>query len=126
MAEISVLFCGELNLKNQWVQWKRGVWILMPKFSKDETYTGTLVYSGETYRFVFSHEELKLLPNVEDKNPLNWLFDLKKLPDGSYTWKTPPRIEEELLVGNCYETSNKIFFAKEELVYFADKTHFCS
>lgn len=91
----------------------------MPKFSKDETYTGTLVYSGETYRFVFSHEELKLLPNVEDKNPLNWLFDLKKLPDGSYTWKTPPRIEEELLVGNCYETSNKIIFLPKKNSYIS-------
>ena len=87
---------------------------MMPNFSKDETYTGTLVYSGETYRFVFSHEKLKLLPNAEEKNPLNWLFDLKKLPDGSYTWKTPPRIEEELLVGNCYETSNKIIFLPQK------------
>lgn len=92
---------------------------MMPNFSKDETYTGTLVYSGETYRFVFSHEELKLLPKVEDKNPLNWLFDLKKLPDGSYTWKTPPRIEEELLVGNCYETSNKIIFLPKKNSYIS-------
>lgn len=83
---------------------------LISKFGRDETYTGTLVYAGETYRFVFYQEKLKLLPNIEDNNPLGWLFDLKKLPDGSYTWKTPPRIEEDLLVGNCYETGNKIIF----------------
>lgn len=99
---------------------------MMPNFSKDETYTGTLVYSGETYRFVFSHEKLKLLPNAEEKNPLNWLFDLKKLPDGSYTWKTPPRIEEELLVGNCYETSNRIIFLPQRTRLFRGKIHFYS
>ena len=78
--------------------------------SNDEIYTGMLRYKDDDYQFVLAYGKLRLVPLSKEKRSSMWKFGLKQTTKGTYIPDEPPRMEEDILVGNCYENSKQIIF----------------
>lgn len=89
--------------------------------SNDEIYTGVLRYKDDDYQFVFSDTKLRLIPCSEKQRSSMWKFGMKEIAKGTYTQDEPPRMEEDILVGNCNESSKQIIFLPKRSVYFQAK-----
>ncbi|WP_462426375.1 HEPN domain-containing protein [Anaerotignum lactatifermentans] len=85
----------------------------------DEIYTGTLQYQGDEYGFVFSNTKLRLIPVSEEKRASMWTFGMKEIQKGTYTWDEPPRMEEDILVGECNESGKQIIFLPKKGEYLS-------
>ena len=77
--------------------------------SNDEIYTGMLRYKDDDYQFVLAYGRLRLVPLSKEKRSSMWKFGLKQTTKGTYIPDEPPRMEEDILVGNCMKTANKSF-----------------
>ena len=87
--------------------------------SNDEIYTGVLRYKDDDYQFVFSDTKLRLIPCSEKQRSSMWKFGMKEITKGTYTQDEPPRMEEDILVGNCNESSKQIIFLPKKGAYIS-------
>ncbi len=87
--------------------------------SNDEIYTGVLRYKDDDYQFVFSDTKLRLIPCSEKQRSSMWKFGMKEIAKGTYTQDEPPRMEEDILVGNCNESSKQIIFLPKKGAYIS-------
>ena len=87
--------------------------------SNDEIYTGVLRYKDDDYQFVFSDTKLRLIPCSEEQRSSMWKFGMKEITKGTYTQDEPPRMEEDILVGNCNESSKQIIFLPKKGAYIS-------
>ena len=87
----------------------------------DEIYTGILQYKEDNYQFVFSGAKLRLIPMSEEKLASMWSFGMEEITKGTYTWTEPPRMEEDILVGNCHESDQKIIFMPKKGAYISQQ-----
>lgn len=83
----------------------------------NEIYTGLLQYKNDDYQFVFSNEKLRLIPASKEKQESMWKFGMVETAKGTYTWDEPPRMEEDILVGTCYENNQRIIFLPQKDAY---------
>ena len=91
------------------------------KNDNDEIYTGILRYQDEDYQFVFSDPKLRLIPRSEEQRSSMWKFGMKEIKKGTYTLDEPPRMEEDILVGNCNESSKQIIFLPKKGAYIFEQ-----
>lgn len=79
---------------------------------KDEhkTYTGFLQFRGINFSFVFSDDELRLIPPSDKSNEIRYKWLMKELKDGVYTGGDPLVVEEESIVAFCNESGGPIIF----------------
>ncbi len=89
--------------------------------SNDEIYTGMLRYKDDDYQFVLAYGRLRLVPLSKEKRSSMWKFGLKQTTKGTYIPDEPPRMEEDILVGNCYENSKQIIFLPKKGAYISKK-----
>lgn len=77
-------------------------------------YTGQLKYKDIDFTFVFSSEELMLIPPKEKVQEIrsNWLW--KPLGKGIYTMGAPLQMEDPYLIGKCNETAQTIVFLTKQ------------
>lgn len=87
--------------------------------SNDEIYTGVLRYKDDDYQFVFSDTKLRLILCSEKQRSSMWKFGMKEIAKGTYTQDEPPRMEEDILVGNCNESSKQIIFLPKKGAYIS-------
>ena len=87
--------------------------------SNDEIYTGVLRYKDDDYQFVFSDTKLRLIPCSEKQRSSMWKFGMKEITKGTYTQDEPPRMEEDILVGNCNESRKQIIFLPKKGAYIS-------
>ena len=80
----------------------------------DEIYTGKLRYKDDDYQFVFSGAQLRLIPLCEEMHLSMWKFEMKEITKGTYTWSEPQQIDEDVLIGNCYENGKQIIFLPKQ------------
>lgn len=74
-------------------------------------YTGTLKYKEIEFTFVFSNDELCLIPPKEASHKIQFEWLMKKTGPGVYTMGDLLRIEDAYLIGRCNENGqNMIFF----------------
>ena len=83
----------------------------------DEIYTGVLRYKDDDYQFVFYNTKLRLIPCSEEQRSSMWKFGMKEIAKGTYTLDEPPRMEEDILIGNCNESSQQIIFLPKKGAY---------
>lgn len=74
------------------------------------TYTGFLQFRGIDFSFVFSDNELKLIPPAEKSNEIRYKWLMKEIKDGVYTNGDPLIVEEESIVASCNENGGAIVF----------------
>lgn len=86
---------------------------------EDSVYTGFLKYEDENYQFVFSGETLRMIPESTEKRNDMWKFGMKEIVQGTYTWGDPPRMEQDVIIGRCNETNQKIVFLPKKGSYIA-------
>ena len=87
----------------------------------DEFYTGLLQYKDDEYQFVFDGATLKLIPVSQEKRLSMWKFGMKEIKKGTYIPDEPPRMEEDILVGNCYESGKQIVFLPKKGKYISKR-----
>ncbi len=72
-----------------------------------KTYTGKLNFKESPFFFVFDGRILKLIPeNVETDDSIKY----EEFVPGVYTYRNSITIEDNCLIGSCYETGKKIIF----------------
>lgn len=82
-------------------------------------YTGFLEFEGEDYQFVFVDQTLRIIPtNAESRNGM-WRYGMKEITQGTYTWDEPPRMDQDVIIGRCNETNQKIIFLPKKGSYIA-------
>lgn len=78
--------------------------------SDDNVYTGFLEFEGEDYHFVFSGKTLRMIStSVESRNSM-WKYGMKEISQGNYTWGEQPRVNQDVIIGKCNETNQRIIF----------------
>ena len=78
--------------------------------SDDNVYTGFLEFEGEDYHFVFSGKTLGMIStSVESRNSM-WKYGMKEISQGNYTWGEQPRVNQDVIIGKCNETNQRIIF----------------
>lgn len=87
--------------------------------SNDEIYTGTLRYQGEDYHFALSGAKLRLIPTSEEKRAALQKLGLREIKKGIYTLGNQPRMEEDVLIGSCYENGKPIIFLPQKNAYIS-------
>ena len=87
----------------------------------EKLYTGFLEFEGENYQFVFVDQTLRIIPiNAVSHNGM-WKYGMKEIAQGTYTWGEPPRMEQDVIIGRCNETNQKIIFLPKKGSYIAHK-----
>ena len=85
----------------------------------EKLYTGFLEFEGEDYQFVFVDQTLRIIPtNAESRNVM-WRYGMKEFAQGAYTWGEPPRMNQDVIIGRCNETNQKIIFLPKKGSYIA-------
>lgn len=78
--------------------------------SENNVYTGSLKYNDMDCQFVFSNDELRLIPLFEDQVDYMWAFGMKEISKGVYTFENQPRMEQNILIGKCNENGKQFIF----------------
>ena len=75
---------------------------------ESNTYSGTCEYKNIDFTFIFSGEELRLVPPLDKRDTIltNWI--LTPLEKGVYTRGNPLTMDEPYLTGKCNETGTKL------------------
>ena len=89
--------------------------------SNGKIYIGSLQYQNTDYQFVFFDAKLQLIPLDKSNRLSMWKFRKKEITNGVYTWDEPPRMEEEILTGICYESGQPIVFLPKKGSYISRK-----
>lgn len=92
--------------------------------SNGKIYIGSLQYQNTDYQFVFFDAKLQLIPLDKSNRLSMWKFRKKEITNGVYTWDEPPRMEEEILTGICYESGQPIVFLPIKGSYISRKMQF--
>ena len=73
-------------------------------------YTGKLVFREIDFTFSFDKKELKLIPPDDKRGIIEFEWKMKPLGKGMFVPANPELINEEFLIGECYETQQPIVF----------------
>lgn len=74
------------------------------------TYTGFLKFRGIDFSFVFSDDELRMIPPADKSNEIRYKWLMKEIKDGVYTEGDPLIVEEESIIASCNENGGQIIF----------------
>ena len=81
---------------------------------ESNTYSGTCEYKNIDFTFIFSGEELRLVPPLDKRDTIltNWI--LTPLEKGVYTRGNPLTMDEPYLTGKCNETGTTFVFITKQ------------
>ena len=81
---------------------------------KLDLFTGTLDYKNIRFTFVFDRKELRLIPPEHRKDYIEYTWIRKEIEPGAYTFAEPAYVEDDYLIGKCYETGCNIVFLPDK------------
>lgn len=87
----------------------------------EDIYTGSLIYKDIEFCFVFSHDELQLIPPKEERSRIQREWIWKSIGNGTHTFGEPLLIEDEVLKGHCNETGQTMIFLPVPGSYIGSK-----
>ena len=81
---------------------------------KKDVLTGKINYRGIAFTFVFTDDELRLMP---PKSVIEIEWKLKPIRTGVYTFADPTPVDEKFIIANCNETNRKVIFLPKQGCY---------
>ena len=86
-------------------------------FDCNTTYTGKLKYKDIDFTFIFTNEELRLIPPVDKESIIIHQWRMKAIGEGTYTFANPMPVDEKYIIADCNETKTRIIFLPREGSY---------
>ena len=84
---------------------------------KKDVLTGKINYRGIAFTFVFTDDELRLMPPEDKKSVIEIEWKLKPIRTGVYTFADPTPVDEKFIIANCNETNRKVIFLPKQGCY---------
>lgn len=81
---------------------------------ESNTYSGICKYKDIDFTFIFSGEELRLVPPADKREIIQMDWVLTPLAKGVYTRGDPLTMDEPYLTGKCNETGTTFVFITKQ------------